>query len=272
MPELPEVETICRGLESSILRQKIVAVATHQVILRHPIPRNLSQVLVGQSICKIYRRGKYILLETGVGTLIIHLGMSGNLQVKPQKHFIDKHEHFSITFASGSMLCYHDPRRFGAILWTTKDPLEHPLLKTIGPEPFAEDFTADYLFAAAKRKKSAVKQFIMDSKVVAGVGNIYANEALFAAGINPLQATNKISLAQFQVLVEVIKKLLQQAIKHGGTTIRDHTDSSGNKGSFQNELKVYGRGGQLCYNCQTKLKEIQLGQRSTVFCSKCQPL
>lgn len=270
MPELPEVETICRGLTSSILKQKIAAVVMRHFKLRHPIPKNLSKILAGQSIQKITRRGKYILLKTKIGTLIIHLGMSGNLQIKPKNHLIAKHEHVNIVFTNNLSLCYIDPRRFGTILWTAENPLEHRLLKNLGPEPFAKNFTADYLFNTAKSRHCSIKQFIMNSNIVAGIGNIYANEALFAAKINPLQKANKISLSRYQKLVKEIKKILKHAIKHGGTTIKNHIDSSGKKGSFQNKLKVYGKYNQLCPNCKTKLTHTKLGQRATVFCPNCQ--
>ncbi|EKE01751.1 MAG: formamidopyrimidine-DNA glycosylase [uncultured bacterium] len=272
MPELPEIETIYRGIEPAILNQRISAVVVINHQLRWPIPKKLPQVLTGQHIKAIQRRGKYLLLKTQTGTLIIHLGMSGNLQLKPQNHTLAKHEHVNIVFSNGLALCYIDPRRFGAILWTDKDPLQHKLLKNLGPEPLDRDFTAKHLFDRAKRCHSSIKQFIMNSKVVVGVGNIYANEALFAAKINPLCKASSVSLERYQLLTKKIKAILRYAIKHGGTTLRDYSDSRGQKGSFQNKLKVYGRQGQLCVNCKTKLKQIRLGQRSTVFCPSCQNL
>ncbi|CAL7962528.1 DNA-formamidopyrimidine glycosylase [Gammaproteobacteria bacterium] len=270
MPELPEVETISRGISPLILKRKISSVVIRNHKLRWPIQKNLPQVLIGQSIQKIKRRGKYILLETKTGTLIIHLGMSGNLQVKPKEHILGKHEHVNIFFGDKLALCYNDPRRFGAILWTTKNPLEHSLLKNLGPEPLERDFTAQYLFNRAKRCRVPVKQFIMNSKVVVGVGNIYASEALFVAKINPMQKANTITLKRYQLFTKKIKELLRYAIKCGGTTIKDYSDGQGRKGSFQNKLRVYGRQGQLCINCKTKLAYICLGQRSTVFCPDCQ--
>lgn len=272
MPELPEIETVCRGLQSKILNQKIAAVLVYNHRLRWLIPKNLPQVLTGQSIQKIKRRGKYILLDTEIGTLIIHLGMSGNLQIKPKEHIFDKHEHVNIVFDNKLSLCYSDPRRFGAILWTTRNPLEHSLLKNLGPEPLTQDFTARYLFNSAKHHRCAVKQFIMNSKIVVGIGNIYANEALFIAKIHPQQKANSVSYKGCQLLVKKIKELLRYAIKHGGTTIKDYRQAQGRKGLFQNKLKVYGRQGQLCVNCKTKLKHIRLGQRSAVFCPSCQKL
>lgn len=270
MPELPEVETICRGISPLILGLKINSVIVRNHKLRWPIPENLPQILIGQCIRNIKRRGKYILLETTNGTLIIHLGMSGSLQVKPKEHALDKHEHVNIIFNDKIALCYSDPRRFGAILWTTENPLEHSLLKNLGPEPLDQDFTAEYLFDRAKRFHCAIKQFIMNGKVVVGVGNIYANEVLFAAKINPLQKANSISYQNCQLLTKKIKELLLSAVKHGGTTIKDYINSQGNKGSFQDKLKVYGRQEQSCVNCKTKLKHIRLGQRATVFCPYCQ--
>lgn len=270
MPELPEVETICRGLAPSILGQKIVAVTVRNSKLRRPIPKNLPKILKGQQIQKIDRRGKYILLRTKSGTLIIHLGMSGNLQIKPENHPIAKHEHATIIFANKLALCYQDPRRFGVILWTTKDLLRHQLLKNLGPEPFSKNFTSNYLLDRAKFKRCSIKQFIMDSNIVTGIGNIYANEVLFATKINPLQKVNTLSLIHYQKLIKEIKRILLLAIKHGGTTIKDHRDSSGKQGLFQNKLKIYGRHNQPCYNCKTKLTTIKLGQRATVFCPNCQ--
>lgn len=270
MPELPEVETICRGLAPAIVQQKIVAVVVHNTKLRYPIPNNLAKILAKQTIQKIYRRGKYILLTTKKGTLIIHLGMSGTLQIKSKNHPIGKHEHFILTFANDLSLCYKDPRRFGAILWTNKDPLKHPLLKKLGLEPLDNNFTANYLYDRAKSKHCAIKQFIMNNEVVTGIGNIYANEVLFAAKINPLKAANTITLRRYQILVKEIKKILLCAIKHRGTTIQDHTDGHGKKGSFQNKLKIYGKFDENCCRCQTKLTHTKLGQRTTFFCLFCQ--
>jgi formamidopyrimidine-DNA glycosylase len=196
--------------------------------------------------------------------------MSGNLQIKPKDHVLAKHEHVTIVFANGLSLCYNDPRRFGAIIWTDKDPLQHELLKNLGPEPFNREFTAEYLFDRAKNRRIAVKQFIMASKVVVGIGNIYASEALFAAKINPLRRADSIALESYQLLVKKIKEILRSAIKNRGTTFRDHRDSQGKKGSFQNKLKVYGRQGQSCVDCKNKLEHIRIGQRATVFCPRCQ--
>lgn len=271
MPELPEVETICRGISPFILKQEITAIVVRNHKLRWPIPKKLHQLLAKQQLQTITRRGKYILLKTMEGTLIIHLGMSGNLQIKPQNHIATKHEHVSITFNNELALCYEDPRRFGAILWTNKDVLQHPLLKNLGPEPFNKDFTAEYLFNRAKHCKSSIKQFMMNSKIVVGIGNIYANEILFAAKINPLRKANNITLEDYQLIIKKTKELLRHAIKCGGTTIKDYLNGQGKKGLFQNKLKVYGKQEQLCPNCKkNKLKQARIGQRTTVFCPYCQ--
>lgn len=270
MPELPEIETVCRGLHSRVLNRKVAAVLVRQHQLRWPIPKNLPKILTSQIVQEITRRGKYILLKVQAGTLIIHLGMSGSLQFKSREHVWNKHEHVNIVFNDQLTLCYNDPRRFGAILWTIKNPLEHSLLKNLGPEPLSKDFTAKYFFNCAKRSKCAIKQFIMNNQVVVGIGNIYANEVLFIAKINPLQKAHSISYRRYQMLTKKIKDLLQSAIKHGGTTIKDYSDSQGNKGSFQNKLLVYGRQGQSCVKCKSKLQHMRVEQRSTVFCPSCQ--
>lgn len=270
MPELPEVETICLGLTESVINLKIDSVIVRHPKLRYPIPKDIVKNLPGKKFHKIQRRGKYILLDTQGGTLIIHLGMSGNLQTKPKNHTIDKHEHLTINFHGKLSLCYIDPRRFGAILWTVKNPLEHNLLKNLGPEPFSTKFTAKYLLERAKNKKTSVKQLIMDSNVVTGVGNIYANEILFSTRVNPLKKASELSLSNCEKLVKSIKKTLALAIKLRGTTIKDHLDSKGKKGGFQNKLKVYGKQNQPCPNCNGKLSMTKLGQRTTIFCPNCQ--
>lgn len=270
MPELPEVETVCLGLSSKVLHKKISLVVIRNHSLRWPIRQDLPQILLGQVFNKISRRGKYILLRTKTGCLIIHLGMSGSIKINPKEHIFAKHEHVNIVFADDTALCYTDPRRFGCIIWTEGDPLEHELLKNLGPEPLEADFTAKYLHDRAQKSKVPIKQFIMNSQVVVGVGNIYAGEVLFAAKIHPLSSANQISYDACMSLVKHIKKVLAYAIKHGGTTIRDYSDSEGNEGAFQNELKVYGRQGQPCLVCGNKLKQIRIGQRATVFCEHCQ--
>lgn len=272
MPELPEVETVCLGISDRVLHKKISLVVIRNYSLRWSIKQDLPQILLGQLFSKVSRRGKYILLRTKLGCLIIHLGMTGSLKINPKEHIFAKHEHVNIVFADDTALCYIDPRRFGSIIWTEGDPLAHELLKYLGPEPLEAEFTAKYLFDRAQKSKTSIKQFIMNSQIVVGVGNIYANEALFAAKIHPMNPANQVSYDSCLFLVKHIKKILSCAIKFGGTTIRDYIDSEGNEGNFQNKLKVYGRQGQPCFVCGDKLKHIRLGQRATVFCEHCQKI
>ena len=270
MPELPEVETVCLGLGSKVLHKKISLVVIRNHSLRWPIRQDLPQILLGQVFNKISRCGKYILLRTKIGCLIIHLGMSGSLKINPKEHIFAKHEHVNIVFADDTALCYTDPRRFGCVIWTEGDPLEHELLKNLGPEPLENKFTAKYLHDRAQKSKVPIKQFIMNSQVVVGVGNIYASEALFAAKIHPLSLVNQMSYDDCVSLVKYIKTVLACAIKHGGTTIRDYSDSEGNEGAFQNELKVYGRDGEPCLKCGTLISKIKQGGRGTFYCQSCQ--
>jgi formamidopyrimidine-DNA glycosylase len=238
--------------------------------LRWPIPAELSKLLLGQTVNKVARRAKYLLLELPSGTLMIHLGMSGSLRIVPKSTSAGTHDHADFQFSNGNLLRYTDPRRFGTILWLEGDPNEHPLLKNLGPEPLSEDFTGKYLHILAGQRKVPVKSFIMDGHVVVGVGNIYANEALFRAGIHPKRTTARISLLRYELLAQQIKETLAQAIISGGTTLKDFVGGDGKPGYFKQSLQVYGRGGQPCVQCGNELKEIRLGQRSTVFCSRCQ--
>jgi formamidopyrimidine-DNA glycosylase len=270
MPELPEVETTRRGIAPSILNQPISEVLIRQYSLRWPITESLTSDLPGKRFLNVDRRGKYLLLRTESGVLIIHLGMSGSLRLVSADVKPAKHDHVDIVFSSDMVLRYTDPRRFGCILWVTEPIESHPLLCKLGPEPLSENFYAGYLKARSKGKSVAVKNFIMDSHVVVGVGNIYANEALFYAGIRPGIRAGGISLARYQQLVEQIKIVLNRAIKVGGTTLRDFSGSDGKPGYFTQSLQVYGRGGQACLVCDEILKEIRLGQRSTVYCPACQ--
>lgn len=270
MPELPEVETSRRGIEPHILHQKIIKVIVRNHQLRWPISPEISTQLPNQTIRAVKRRGKYLLLEIDKGYVIIHLGMSGSLRILSHEHPAEKHDHVDILFDNGYCLRLTDPRRFGAVLWTMGDPYQHLLLKSLGPEPLEKKFTADYLFQLSRRRKIPIKQFIMNSHIVVGVGNIYAAEALFDAGINPRKAAGKLAKKNYQKLVKSIKKVLAASIKQGGTTLRDFLNSDGQPGYFINHLKVYDRAGLPCVKCKTKLKEIRQGQRSTVYCPKCQ--
>lgn len=270
MPELPEVETTKRGIEPHIRNKEVQQVIVRQPSLRWPIPKSLKQELPGKRVHKVTRRGKYLLLETTSGTVLIHLGMSGSLRVLLEPAAAAKHDHVDFILSSGETLRYTDPRRFGCILWESGDLESHPLLAKLGPEPLLDDFDASYLHRLSRKRKAPVKTFIMDSHVVVGVGNIYANESLFMAGISPRRAAGSISLARYELLVTAIKKVLAKAIKVGGTTLRDFTGSNGDPGYFKQSLKVYGRGGLPCEICAKTLKEIRLGQRTTVYCTHCQ--
>lgn len=268
MPELPEVETTKRGIEPHLLGKRIQAICVHQRSLRWPIPHAINQ-LEGQRITAVSRRAKYILVDTDAGTAIWHLGMSGSLRLVNKNEPRKLHDHVDWQLSGNKVLRYHDPRRFGALLF---QPLgqEHERLQTLGVEPLSDDFDARYLHAHSRTRRQAVKTFIMNGNIVVGVGNIYANESLFAAGINPKLAAGKISLARYERLVDEIKRILANAIEQGGTTLRDFVGGDGKPGYFQQRLFVYGRAGLPCRVCATPLKEIRQGQRSTVYCSSCQ--
>jgi formamidopyrimidine-DNA glycosylase len=272
MPELPEVETTLRGIQPFVKSQKIIDVIVRHPSLRWPIPGNINKVLKNQVINDIQRRGKYLLFKTKLGTLILHLGMSGSLRVLNNAEPPQKHDHIDVKLANHYILRLRDPRRFGAFLWTEQDPNEHSLLKNLGPEPLNSEFTAQYLWQKLQNRKAPIKSLIMDSKMVVGVGNIYATEALFAAGIHPLLPAQNLSLEKCSVLVKEIKKILRAAIKQGGTTLKDFQHGEGKPGYFKLHLKAYGRDGLPCLKCSNPLKEIRLGQRSTVYCPKCQKL
>lgn len=269
MPELPEVETSRRGILPYVKGQVVGAVVIRKALLRWPIPADLPQRLVNQSILDVTRRGKYLMLHTNKGCLLIHLGMSGHLRILPSGHPFQKHDHVDILFRTGQCLRFTDPRRFGAILWAT-DPNQHPLLAKLGVEPLSRQFTADYLFQYSRKRTLTIKEFIMDSHIVVGVGNIYTNEALFSAGIHPQRAAGRISLQRYQQLVIAIKVILKKAIQRGGTTLRDFQNSAGKPGYFQQHLQIYGRQGLACLQCKDILREIRLSQRSSVYCPTCQ--
>ncbi|MFK7863469.1 MAG: bifunctional DNA-formamidopyrimidine glycosylase/DNA-(apurinic or apyrimidinic site) lyase [Pseudohongiellaceae bacterium] len=270
MPELPEVETTRRGIEPHIKGFTVTEVIVRQPKLRWAVPSDLQNHLPGYQFQKVLRRGKYLLLETLAGTVLIHLGMSGSLRILKTPTAPRKHDHVDFVLNSGDILRYTDPRRFGCILWEESDPAQHPLLAKLGPEPLTDEFDADYLYTLSRKRKAPIKTFVMDSAVVVGVGNIYANEALFMAGISPKRAAGAVSKARYQELVIAIKAVLGKAIKVGGTTLRDFTGGNGDPGYFKQSLQVYGRGGLPCGNCQTPLTEIRLGQRTTVYCRNCQ--
>lgn len=270
MPELPEVETTCRGISPHILAMKITDVVVRNRRLRWPVPLALDKKLIGQIIRKIDRRAKYILLYTDTGCLILHLGMSGSLRITNTNTPAEKHDHVDIVFSNDKVLRLRDPRRFGSIHWTKADPYKHRLLKKLGPEPLSNTFNGQYLHECASGRTLAIKNFIMDSRIVVGVGNIYANESLFISGILPRTKTGKVSLARCEKLATAIKHILQQAIGKGGTTLRDFSSAEGKPGYFQQELQVYARSGQPCFQCSLPIKQIRLGQRSTFYCNNCQ--
>ena len=270
MPELPEVETTRRGIEPHVLGQIVQGVVVRQAQLRWPVPENLEQKLKGKPIQSLLRRGKYILFIVEGGALMVHLGMSGNLRITPTNEPLKKHDHIDILLADGLSLRYHDPRRFGCMLWVEGDPSAHPLLAELGPEPFDGQFTGEYLHQAGHGRISAVKSLIMDSHIVVGVGNIYANEALFRAGIDPRRAAGKIGLKRYQLLVKLVQEVLGQAIAQGGTTLRDFVNANGKPGYFQQTLAVYGREGAPCLLCGTPIRSVRLAQRSTFYCPRCQ--
>lgn len=270
MPELPEVETTCKGIAPHIEDNIITKVIVRNRNLRWPIPKALNTKLTQQQIISVTRRAKYLLINTEIGTLIVHLGMSGSLRILPIDEAVEKHDHFELQFKDGICLRLRDPRRFGCVLWTKEDPLEHKLLISLGPEPLNSEFNSELLFNKSRKRKTTIKQFIMDAKVVVGVGNIYASESLFLAGINPKRLAGKITKKNALDLTAAIKKILKQAIKQGGTTLKDFKSSDGKPGYFQQKLKVYDRKDEACVKCKKPIKQITLGQRSTFYCSYCQ--
>ena len=270
MPELPEVETSRRGIEPHILGRKVTALAVRYWQLRWPIPRNLPALLAGHKLQAVERRGKYLIFRFSHGCALIHLGMSGSVRIVNVSEPVAKHDHFDICFDAGKVLRYTDPRRFGSLLWAAGEVGEHELIRHLGPEPLSDEFDWQYLYQCSRQRKQALKTFIMDSKLVVGVGNIYANEALFASGIKPIRLAGKLTKAQAQCLVDNIKRVLARAIEQGGTTLKDFVGGDGKPGYFAQELLVYGRGGLPCVRCDKPLKEIRIGQRATVYCTQCQ--
>ena len=270
MPELPEVEITLRGLEPHLAGQCITDAVIRHSQLRWPIPKNLPKLLCGQTIRSIRRRAKYLLIEFDHGTLILHLGMSGSLRILPVCIPHEKHDHFDLLLANGLLMRLHDPRRFGAVLWHEGDVSQHPLLKKLGPEPLQKDFDAEHLYRITCNKTAAIKLVIMDSHAVVGVGNIYANEALFRAGIRPQLAANKLSKPRCARLAQTVRETLREAIKLGGSSLRDFVGSDGSHGHFQRHYRVYGRAGEPCRKCGSTIKQIKQGQRSSFYCSVCQ--
>lgn len=270
MPELPEVETIRSGIMPYVMDQSIDSVIIRQPKLRWDIPSHLAKKMVGYKVTSLLRRGKYLIFDVGHGAMIVHLGMSGSLRIMSPTTLPKKHDHVDIVFTNQSLLRFNDPRRFGAMLWAEKPILAHPLLVKLGVEPLADEFSGKYLFNATRNRTIPIKSFIMNSHIVTGIGNIYATEALFAANIHPLQSANDLSLTSCQRLTDKIKFILASAIKQGGTTLKDFTQSDGKPGYFKVNLKVYGRDGEPCIVCGTPLGRLKIAQRSTVYCEHCQ--
>lgn len=270
MPELPEVETTKRGISLHIEGETVSEVIVRQPRLRWPIPADLARILTGKKILHVSRRAKYLLFTFEHGTLLIHLGMSGNLRVLTEAFPPEKHDHFDLLFANGKRLRYRDPRRFGACLWQAAENGPHPLLLALGPEPLTDEFNAAVLQLACAKRKTAIKLVIMDNHTVVGVGNIYASESLFRARINPDRPASSLNTQEAEQLVSAIKTTLHDAITAGGSTLRDYVDSDGKAGYFQLSAFVYGRAGMPCRVCGNEIKQMRQGQRSTFWCSVCQ--
>lgn len=274
MPELPEVETTRRGLAPHLEGRQIAAVTLRRPDLRWPIPAEVARMLPGQRIHAVRRRAKYLLLDTSAGSALLHLGMSGSLRVLPATTPVGPHDHvdFALQPSRGKparVLRFNDPRRFGCLLW---QPLgeTHPLLRALGPEPLSDAFHGDYLYQRSRGRRAPVKTFLMDQAIVVGVGNIYAAEALFAAGISPLRAAGRVSRERYGLLADAVKRILASAIARGGTTLRDFISPDGAPGYFEQELSAYGRGGDPCPRCARPMAQASVGQRATVWCARCQ--
>lgn len=270
MPELPEVETTRRGVAPYVEGREIVEVIVRHRSLRVPVPADLETALIGQRLGELRRRAKYLLLPLGERTLLWHLGMSGSLRIARVGDLPRKHDHIDVVFEGGNMLRYHDPRRFGFVDWLTGSAESDGRLSRLGPEPLSPEFDGGRLYALSRGRRAAVKTFIMDNAVVVGVGNIYAAEALFLAGIDPRRAAGRVSRERYARLAEAIKTVLAAAITQGGTTLRDFVSGTGEPGYFAQRLNVYGRSDQPCRECGRELRQIILGQRASVYCPGCQ--
>jgi formamidopyrimidine-DNA glycosylase len=274
MPELPEVETTRRGLAPHVEGRTVTDVVLRRPDLRWPIPPEVVALLPGRRIEAVRRRAKYLLLDTEAGSALLHLGMSGSLRVLPAATPVEAHDHVDILLDKRGrdpvrVLRFNDPRRFGCLLWQAPGET-HELLRGLGPEPLSDDFDGDYLFARSRGRKAPVKTFLMDQGIVVGVGNIYAAEALFEAGISPLREAGRVSRDRYRSLADAVKRILAHAIDRGGTTLRDFISPDGLPGYFELELSAYGRGGEPCPRCGRPLKEASIGQRTTVWCTRCQ--
>jgi formamidopyrimidine-DNA glycosylase len=271
MPELPEVETVRRGLSPYLLHRRIVQVTVREPRLRWPVPPELATRTCGRRVEQLQRRGKYLIVTLDSGDrLILHLGMSGRLFVLDPSTPLKKHDHVDLLLDNDRLIRFQDPRRFGALLLWPAGEATHPLLESMGPEPFSDAFDGDYLYTLSRGRSAAVKNFIMDGHVVVGAGNIYASESLFRAGIRPGKAAGKLTRPQYGVLAQKIRDVLGEAIEQGGTTLRDFAGADGGSGYFQQQLFVYGRAGDACRVCATPIKCVVIGQRSSFYCPRCQ--
>ncbi|MGH8426928.1 MAG: bifunctional DNA-formamidopyrimidine glycosylase/DNA-(apurinic or apyrimidinic site) lyase [Gammaproteobacteria bacterium] len=270
MPELPEVETTRRGLEPHVVGRRIAALVVRERRLRQPIPCGLEAHLAGAGITGVARRGKYLLLATDRGSVLAHLGMSGSLRIVNAETAPALHDHYDLVLANGRAVRYRDPRRFGLLLWAGCTPDRHPLLAGLGPEPLGPDFDGTCLLRLSRGRRVPVKAFLMDSAIVAGVGNIYANESLFRAGIHPRRAAGRIGAARYEDLARAIRAILAEAIEQGGTTLRDFVAAEGAPGYFRIRLAVYDRAGTPCPRCATSIRCEVIAQRASYYCPHCQ--
>ena len=270
MPELPEVETTRRGIAPHVTGQVIVKLVVRNHALRWPVPDTLHRQLTGLTLHTVTRRAKYLLLHTDNGALMIHLGMSGSLRIVGADDAPQTHDHIDLCLDNGACLRLRDPRRFGSLHWITGDPARHPLLHALGPEPLESELTAEHLHRLAHGRTVPIKHFLMNNRVVVGVGNIYASESLFRAGVYPFRPAGRISLSRYNAIAEAIKAVLTAAIEHGGTTLRDFVSGEGKPGYFRNELAVYDRADAPCIACRTPIKLAKRGQRATYYCPRCQ--
>ena len=269
MPELPEVETTRRGLEPLVVGQTIRSLAVREPRLRWPVEPSLDRRLRNRTVQALSRRGKYLLMTTGAGTLLLHLGMSGSLRFLPERREPSRHDHFDLEFLSGAMLRFNDPRRFGSLHWCAS-PEAHWLLENLGPEPLGAEFSGEYLWCVSRGRRVAIKTLLMNGRIVAGLGNIYANEALFRAGIHPSRSAGRVSHKRLEQLVDAVRDVLREAIRAGGTTLQDFVGGDGKPGYFQLALDVYGKAGEPCARCKRPIRVRTIGQRATYYCANCQ--
>ena len=270
MPELPEVETTRRSVAPCVVGRRIAKLIVYDPRLRWPVPESLNKSIEGRTVDDLARRSKYLLFRIGDGSLLVHFGMTGSLRVHTHAPERRPHDHVDIVFNDGSRLRYHDPRRFGAMLWAPDPALTHPLLRDLGPEPFDPAFDADHFWRMTRSRSAAIKLALMDNHLVVGVGNIYANESLFRAGIRPTTRANKLSRPRLARLVVEVRAVLTEAIAKGGSTLRDYVDADGEPGYFQLSYFVYGREGEPCRNCGTPIRHRRLGARASFYCPRCQ--